>query len=62
VLRQSVVQVERRPLPAPAPRASFSFETSASENSFVRARCGTPEGRAERARQVVMVRNVHISR
>jgi hypothetical protein len=27
----------------------------------VRARCGTPEGRAERARQGVMNRNVHIS-
>jgi hypothetical protein len=28
----------------------------------VRARCGTPEGRAERARQVVMNRRIHISR
>jgi hypothetical protein len=61
VLRQSV-QVERPPLPAPALRNSVSFETSASENSFVRARCDTPEGRAERARQVVMYRNVHICR
>src|SRR5205807_8827217 len=47
---------------APARRVVVSGETGASENSFVPARCDTPEGRAERARQVVVERNMHNSR
>jgi hypothetical protein len=55
------VQLERPPQRAPAPRPFVFGETSASENSFVRARCGKPEMRAVRARRVVLNRNVHIS-
>jgi hypothetical protein len=47
---------ERQPRWAPAPLTSFFVETSASEISFVRARCSNADevGGAERARQIVM--------
>jgi hypothetical protein len=41
---------------------SVGVETSASEISFVRARCSSAsEGGAERARQIVIGRDEHLS-
>jgi hypothetical protein len=53
---------ERQPQSAPARRTASSVGTSASEISFVRARCSNAEslGGAERARHVVMGSDEHL--